>query len=118
MTRNERRKAARIRKAELREAVSDCLRIEAERVERNQRLRDILDTPIATVWSSRGQDASMRQRFGRVATQGGVRKYLSKDAPLPVEPKPRPEGMSFDAALRQGLVGTKRRPMIGKNLKK
>lgn len=118
MTRNERRKAARNRKAELKEAVRDCIRIEREREASNERLRAVLDIPIETVSSSRGSDKHARMRTGRIMTQGGTRKYVPRDAKY-VEPRPeRPANIPFDLALKQGIVGEKRRPMIGKNLKK
>lgn len=117
MNRNERRKAARQRKAELKEAVQDCLRIESEREASNQRLLDILSIPIETVHSSRGSDKYSRVRLGRIMTQGGVRKYVSRDKPEPMPEKPKPD-MPFDVALKAGLVGEKRKAMIGKRKRK
>lgn len=98
-SRNDRRKAARNRKSELKAAVADCLRLEAEREANNQRLLEILSIPIETKWSSRGSDKYARDRSGRVQTQGGVRKFIPRDK----EPNPM-------------LKGEKRKPMIGKNL--
>ena len=118
MTRNERKRAAKAKRNHIISEAEKAIAIEAERVAaRNAREEFLRTYTVTTVWSPRGTDKVARDRIGSVQTQGGVRKFVSKQA-KDIVVRPRLTGEALKTALAAGTIGEKMRPMIGKAKKK